>query len=128
MIRDISIENFRGFESIDISDMNRITLISGRNNVGKSSILEALFLLMDHSSSDSFAKINGFRGSITGGAVALWSPLFYQMDTEREISICLKDDLHSSWKLTLTLNLNIFRHKTSERGNLTCLFREKFSE
>ena len=67
MIRNLSIESFRGFESIDISDMNRITLISGRNNVGKSSILEALFLIMDHSSSDSFGKINGFRGSVTGG-------------------------------------------------------------
>ena len=95
MIRNISIENFRGFESIDISDMNRITLISGRNNVGKSSILEALFLVMDHSSSDSFAKIGGFRGSITGGAASLWNPLFYQLDTEREIRLCIKDDYHS---------------------------------
>jgi len=96
MIRNISIENFRGFESLDISDMNRITLISGRNNVGKSSILEALFLMMDHSSSDAFAKISGFRGSMTGGAASLWNPLFYQLDTDREIRICLKDDQHSS--------------------------------
>ena len=96
MIRKISIENFRGFESISVSDMKRITLISGRNNVGKSSILEALFLMMDHSSGDSFAKISGFRGSITGGAVALWNPLFYQLDTEREIRINIKDDHHSS--------------------------------
>ena len=96
MIKNISIENFRGFESISISDMNRITLISGRNNVGKSSILEALFLMMDHSSSDSFAKISGFRGSITGGAATLWNPLFYELDTEREIRICIKDEHHSS--------------------------------
>ena len=96
MIRNLSIESFRGFESIDISDMNRITLISGRNNVGKSSILEALFLIMDHSSSDSFGKINGFRGSVTGGATSLWNPLFHQLDTEREIRICIKDDYHSS--------------------------------
>ncbi len=96
MIRNISIENFRGFESISISDMNRITLISGRNNVGKSSVLEALFLMMDHSSSDSFGKISGFRGSITGGAASLWNPLFYQLDTDREIRICVKDDHQSS--------------------------------
>ena len=96
MIHDLSIKNFRGFEAISISDMNRITLISGRNNVGKSSILEALFLIMDHTSNDSFAKISGFRGSTLGGAASLWSPLFYELDTEREIRICIKDDQNSS--------------------------------
>lgn len=92
MIRKVSIENFRGFESIDIPDMSRISLISGRNNVGKSSILEALFLMMDHTSNDSFAKISGFRGSVLGGAASLWSPLFYELDTDRQIRIIMEED------------------------------------
>ena len=96
MIKQMTIENFRGFESVSISDMSRITLVSGRNNVGKSSLLEALFLMMDHTSSDSFAKISGFRGSTLGGVTSLWEPLFYQLDTDREIRICVEDDEKSS--------------------------------
>ena len=76
MIRGVTINNFRGFEAISISDMSRMTLISGRNNVGKSSILEALFLMMDHTSNDSFAKINGFRG--------LFPPICIRMKTARQ--------------------------------------------
>lgn len=96
MIKKLTIENFRGFERINISEMSRIVLLSGRNNVGKSSILEALFLMMDHTSPDSFGKVNGFRGSNSGGVISLWEPLFYQLNTDREIRICAECDNESS--------------------------------
>ena len=40
----IRIRNFRGFESLSVESLANITLVSGANGVGKSSILEALFL------------------------------------------------------------------------------------
>ena len=92
MINQLSIEKFRGFRSLQIDGMKRITLISGRNNVGKSTLLEALFLMMDHTSSDSFSKINGFRGSALGETSFLWEPLFFQLDTNQEIKICIQDE------------------------------------
>lgn len=46
MIESIKFENFCGFESLELSDMRPITLISGKNNVGKSSVLEGVFLLL----------------------------------------------------------------------------------
>ena len=92
MIRNLEITNFRGFESISVHDMNRISLLSGRNNIGKSTILEALFLIMDHVATDSFSVINGLRASSLGGVMSLWEPLFYQFDTNREIKVNICDD------------------------------------
>ncbi|WP_300613460.1 ATP-binding protein [uncultured Duncaniella sp.] len=42
MIDSISIENFKNLSGLTIPELSRINLISGKNNVGKSSLLEAL--------------------------------------------------------------------------------------
>jgi AAA15 family ATPase/GTPase len=100
MIKDLEIRNFRGFESIAVRDMNRISLFSGRNNIGKSTILEALFLVMDHGATDSFALLNGLRGSSASGVTALWEPLFFQFDTKREIGISIREENDLTSKLS----------------------------
>ena len=41
---NLSIEGFRGIKKLSISPLGRVTLITGKNNTGKSSILEALRL------------------------------------------------------------------------------------
>ena len=47
MISKLSLKGFKGFEQLDIPSLSRITLLGGRNNVGKTSILEALFMFHD---------------------------------------------------------------------------------
>jgi len=42
ILKSLEIENFRGFKHIDINRLGRVNLIVGKNNVGKSSLLEAL--------------------------------------------------------------------------------------
>ena len=96
MIQNLHVENFRGLESLTMENLGRITLISGKNNIGKSTLLEALFLMMDHSSNDSFMKINGFRGSSVSGIHTLWETLFYAMDTDRQIIIKVDEPDSSS--------------------------------
>ena len=44
MIERIAFDYFRGFEKLELLDIKPITLISGKNNAGKSSILEGIFL------------------------------------------------------------------------------------
>jgi AAA15 family ATPase/GTPase len=44
MIEDIEITNFRCFDRLKVSGCKRINLISGKNNVGKTALLEAVFL------------------------------------------------------------------------------------
>ena len=48
MLAELNIENFRGIQNLSIKDMRRLVLLSGNNNVGKSSVLEAIFFMMDH--------------------------------------------------------------------------------
>lgn len=44
MIQSIDIENFRCFEKTEISGFQRMNLITGKNNSGKTALLEALYL------------------------------------------------------------------------------------
>jgi hypothetical protein len=51
-------------------------------------VLEALFLMMDHLSPDSFNHMNGLRGlNIPANGVSVWEPLFYQMNPNNTIRI-----------------------------------------
>lgn len=93
MITKASFRNFRGYHGINLSNLSRITLISGKNNVGKTSLLEGIFLLFDHASPDSFMKIANFRGvSTIMQAGSLWEPFFYNLDTRIPIEICITVD------------------------------------
>ncbi len=88
MIERISFEHFRGFDKLELRDMKPITLISGKNNAGKSSILEGIFLFLDHLEPGSFAKINRFRGFISPvDSVNLWETIFYQLDVQNPLQI-----------------------------------------
>lgn len=88
MVNSVCFENFRGFKKLSLQELKRITLISGKNNAGKSSILEGIFLALDHSAPDSFVKINGFRGlPLAYDANCLWEPLFYGLNTREKMRI-----------------------------------------
>lgn len=91
MINKIIIENFRGIPSLEVDQLKRISVFSGKNNVGKSTLLEALFLLMDHVSNDSFAKLNNFRGLFLSDVTTIWEPLFHNMDLDEAIKISTED-------------------------------------
>ncbi|MCP4366668.1 MAG: ATP-binding protein, partial [Deltaproteobacteria bacterium] len=46
MLKDITIENYRLFEKFHLEGMTQINLLVGTNNSGKSSLLEAIYLLV----------------------------------------------------------------------------------
>ena len=50
-IRDLYIKNFKCFKDLHINNINRVNLISGKNNIGKTSLMEGIELLV--SSNDS---------------------------------------------------------------------------
>ncbi len=63
MIKSINIQNYKNLSGLTIPEFSRINLISGKNNVGKSSLLEALSLFIKDSS--LFSIINS-RGEFLG--------------------------------------------------------------
>ena len=46
MLRTLELEGYRGFESFRLSDLKRVNLLVGKNNCGKTSILEAMEFLV----------------------------------------------------------------------------------
>ena len=45
MINSIEIEGYRGFDRFEMADLGLVNLLVGRNNSGKTSVLEAIYLL-----------------------------------------------------------------------------------
>ena len=62
MVNSITFDNFRGLKHLELPELSQITLLTGKNNAGKTSILEGIFLMLDHVSPDSFSKMNMVRG------------------------------------------------------------------
>lgn len=45
MLKTLAISGFRGFKSYKLADLTTVNLIVGKNNSGKTSVLEAIDLL-----------------------------------------------------------------------------------
>ena len=57
----IAITNFRGFDNLIVEDFAKVNLFVGANNVGKTSILESLFMLSGMSNPFMPTKVNYWR-------------------------------------------------------------------
>jgi len=77
--QSITLENFRGIESLEISDLKTVNLIAGRNNSGKTSILEAFFLLSGMSNPQLPLNIHSFRDLVLTNDED-FSYLFYNLN------------------------------------------------
>lgn len=62
MYKSIQIQNFRGLRDLRIEDLGRVNLLVGANNVGKTSVLEALALLHMHRNGYELNQILESRG------------------------------------------------------------------
>lgn len=58
----LAIQNFRSIQSLEIRDFKQVNLLVGRNNCGKTSVLEALFLISGMSNPQLPINIHLFRG------------------------------------------------------------------
>ena len=62
MITELDISNFRHIERLAVAPLGRITLISGMNGVGKTALLEALWLFSGSNRPGLAMAIDKFRG------------------------------------------------------------------
>jgi AAA15 family ATPase/GTPase len=99
MIKDIEINNFRCFDRLKVSGCKRINLISGKNNVGKTALLEAIFINSKPtgdtiiSLGDLRRESNHFRRELPEKT---WDNLFCQQNSEVFCSInTILNDLSS---------------------------------
>lgn len=59
---DLTIRGFRGFRHLEIPELGRVTLITGKNNTGKSSLLEGVRLVAQRAAPDVLNDILDGRG------------------------------------------------------------------
>lgn len=62
MLRDITIENYRLFEKFQLEGLTQVNLLVGTNNSGKSSLLEAIYLLVNHEDPTVLLNVLDNRG------------------------------------------------------------------
>lgn len=63
LFKEIEITNFRGFDNLKIDNLSKLNVFIGANNVGKTSILESVFLITGMSNPIVQARINLLRSN-----------------------------------------------------------------
>lgn len=61
IFKNIEINNFRGFDHLKVDNFSNVNLFLGGNNVGKTSVLEAIFLLTGMSNPSMPPRVNALR-------------------------------------------------------------------
>ena len=101
VFNELEIENFRGAKHLILPNLKRINLLIGKNNCGKSTVLDALFLLSGFSNPLLSVRINQFRNytDFKPEDIAL---NFYNMDLNNHIKIrgSMLDGAYRNLKIT----------------------------
>lgn len=103
----LRVSGYRGLKSLEVERLGRVNLVAGRNNSGKTSLLEAVFLLAHGGSPEVALNANVVRGgvSVRAGTIddvrALWQPLFSDLDVSRPVSISASHTTHGSLHLEI---------------------------
>jgi predicted ATPase len=101
MYKRVRIQNFRGLRDLTIDDLGRVNLIVGENSVGKTSLLEAIWLLLSAGEAVQAVSSDQVRGSRFASSTASdnWPLLFHQLETDDPISIVMTE--HDGLKTSL---------------------------
>ncbi len=109
MYRSFELRNFRCFQELKITDLEKVNLFAGINNVGKTSLLEALFLHCGAYNPELAIRLNAFRGieslkiELGRSTGTPWDSLFTQFDTAKRVE--LRGENEKGSKRTLFLKV-----------------------
>lgn len=93
MYTKFTVRNFRGFKDLKVEGFERINLIAGVNNIGKTALLEALFLHCGAYNPELALRVNAFRGmesmtvELSKWSENPWDSLFNQYNTHESIEL-----------------------------------------
>ena len=105
MYKSFRVKNFRCFKDLQINDLGRVNLIAGKNNTGKTALMEAMYLhsgnrepktLLRVNQSDSFRPYRDYVPADldeSTNSVVSWSNIFLDFDITNEIEVMAESDL-----------------------------------
>lgn len=83
---ELQISNFRGIDNAKLKKLEQVNLIVGKNNSGKTSLLEAMFLLSGMSNPELLLSINTFR-SLKLANDNDFKYIFYNLNMDKSIKL-----------------------------------------
>lgn len=86
MYKKIKIENFRGISNLELNNLRQFNLFVGKNNCGKTSLLESIFIISTPSNPFNSVWVNNLRGHYITQSYS-WTVLFNKMDIESPIRL-----------------------------------------
>ena len=106
MISNIRIQNYKAFKSFSLQDIPPVLLIGGRNNVGKTSFLEAIHLILDWVP-HMFTRHQWWRGMVyvhpmTYDVESLFVPIHHNFDLKNPVEFHYtlnSEEKHLKYKL-----------------------------
>ena len=95
MFTSLSVSNFRCFEELSFDEsLDRVNLIAGTNSVGKTALLEAIYVLIGMGNAELILRLSAFRGAGVPFAgeprqfsELFWEPIFHNLDSSQDIQI-----------------------------------------
>lgn len=108
MIKTLKIENFRLFQHLEITDLRRVNLFAGKNNCGKTALLEALRIMGAGEDVSVMRYIVEQRGESMLNPWDMYDSFFYRPELEKKL-LNLKEHL--------TFRINEFRCERHYQGD-----------
>lgn len=133
MLESLSIKNFRCFKEFKIDSLSKINLITGKNNVGKTALLEAIFLMLGSNNADIPLRLNVLRGAIpanmTADANELWGWLFYNRAINLPIALACKEVDGNEHEIEVALDdatsIKVDAQKLNDMSGITGSFNKE---
>ena len=103
MIKQCKVRNFKSLQDCEMTNFKRITLLGGKNNTGKTALMEALFLFVDRLNPECFIRLHAWRGvqALKMNSSELFDPIFYNYDTSKKIEIEITDSKNAIENLVI---------------------------
>ena len=97
LLPDLYIENFRGIKKLSIPRLGRVTLLTGRNGVGKTTVLDAIRIYAARGRHQVLAQILDVRDEITtprdpsedGPIQVDWAAMFHGRSVSEQASLSI---------------------------------------
>jgi len=108
MYRAFDICNYRGLKELYINSLERINLITGRNNVGKTALLEAMFIHSGWTNPELIVTVMGLRGierfklPSTSTEPEPWDNIFPDFSTKLTIRLEATDNENNFKRILIT--------------------------
>ncbi|GHT39221.1 hypothetical protein FACS189437_01960 [Bacteroidia bacterium] len=127
MLNSLYIKNYRNLKKLQIDSVGQVNLICGKNNTGKTSILEAIYIYTTKASGNAIAHVLSGRGEFQNNdyqeesIIELLPSVFYNENIEETIQIgnCKEGKFYSEKGIELQLVRYIYEEEENiETGEI----------